>query len=83
MFRFVIHLTSEHSFTYTLDMSQREHIIATSYEIERLNQIIDRKIIKGQSYRVEAKRHLKLLKLLKKDTEQSRFGRLLSFISIF
>lgn len=64
-------------------MSQGEHTIAISYEIERLNQIIDKKIIRGVNYRAEAKKHRELLRLLKRDRRQFSFGKMFSFISIF
>ncbi len=64
-------------------MSQGEHTIAISYEIERLNQIIDKKIIKGVNYCAEAKKHRELLRLLKRDKSQFSLSKVFSFIGIF
>ena len=64
-------------------MSKNELKKTVESEIKRLNKIIDRKIIKGESYRTEAKRHLVLLKWLQKSVTGWNFSRAMSYVSLF
>ena len=81
-------LTSELQFTYnsyTLEvslakpMSKQRFIKTIRMELDKLNQDIDLKIIKGLSYARESRRHKMLMSELRKITRQSGFfGRLAS-----
>lgn len=62
-------------------MSHREHNRAVIQELRRINETIDRKIIHGESYRAEAKRHFQLLRLLRRS--RSRWYSLLSSFALF
>ena len=64
-------------------MSKSEHKKAIELEIKKLIKIIDRKMIRGESYRTEAKRHLVLLRLLQKSMTGWNFGRAMSYVSLF
>lgn len=57
-------------------MSQREYLKALNAEIQKLNDIIDRRIIEGEDYRREARRHRVLLRQLRRDESRRRFARL-------
>ena len=50
-------------------------------ELEQLNSIIDRKIVRGRDYRVEATRHRELLRSLSRMKKQRSFS--LNFLSFF
>ena len=54
-------MTGERSFTYTGLMQRREIIKALRRELQQLNWLIDWKIVRGQSYAREARRHKLLL----------------------
>ncbi len=58
-------------------MSQREYLKALNSEIQKLNEIIDRKILHDADYRREARRHKALLTQLRRDESRRRFSRLL------
>jgi hypothetical protein len=62
-------------------MSKSEHKRAIEWELKRLNTVIDQKIVKGLSYRTEARRHLSLLKELKRCNNSWNFSKALSFFS--
>lgn len=65
-------------------MSKSEHKKAIEWEIKRLNTVIDQKIVRGLDYKVEAKRHLSLLKELKRcQPSFLGFNKVFSFLSIF
>lgn len=55
------YLTSEPWFTYTINMSKTQAQKYIWMELSHLNEIIDRKIIQGESYHREALRHRALL----------------------
>lgn len=57
-------------------MSQREYLKALNFNIQKLNEIIDRKIMSDSDYRSEARRHKKLLAQLRKSESNRRFARL-------
>jgi hypothetical protein len=48
-------------------MSKQEYLKALNFEIQKLNGIIDRKIIQDADYRREARRHRHLLAQLRKE----------------
>lgn len=60
-------------------MNKREYIQTLKKEIAKLNRTIDEKVLKGQSYFFEAKRHAFLLKQLQgyERREQGIFSRLI------
>ncbi len=58
-------------------MSQREYLKVLNKEIQKLNEIIDRKILDDCDYRREARRHKTLLAQLRRDESRRRFSRLL------
>lgn len=59
-------------------MSQREYLKALNTEIQKLNEIIDRKILDDSDYRREARRHKTLLAQLRKDDSRRRLSNLLT-----
>ena len=48
-------------------MSQKEYIKALNTEIQKLNEVIDRKILGDVNYSREARRHKALLSKLRKE----------------
>ncbi len=66
-------------------MSKHQTIKAIRAEIDRLNQEIDLRIIKGVSYRREALRHKALMSQLARlaPRRSNWFGKSLSFMSAF
>ncbi len=67
-------------------MSKNQAIKAIRMELDRVNQEIDLKIIKGLSYVRESRRHKLLMSQLRRSisaTQSSWFGKSLSFISTF
>jgi hypothetical protein len=65
--------------TQTFTMNKREHIQTLKREIAKLNRAIDQKVLRGQSYFLEAKRHAFLLKQLQgyERRERGVFSRLI------
>lgn len=61
-------------FTYTYVMSKNDLIKTIQAEIQRLNQDIDLRIIRGLSYRREARRHKLLTIQLSRLTHKSALG---------
>ena len=59
-------------------MSQREYLKALNIEIQKLNEIIDRKILDDADYRREARRHKTLLAQLRKGDSRRRLSNLLT-----
>jgi predicted nucleic acid-binding Zn-ribbon protein len=55
-------------------MSQREYLKALNAEIQKLNEIIDWKIIENVDYRNEARRHKKLLRQLRSDESRRKLS---------
>jgi hypothetical protein len=62
-------------------MSQREYLKALNSEIQKLNEIIDRKILQDADYRREARRHKALLNQLRRDESRRRLSNV--FTAIF
>ena len=66
-------IDGERSFTYTkliniseLNMSERQYLKTLNAEIQKLNGVIDNKIMHSHDYRREAQRHKELLRQLRK-----------------
>lgn len=59
-------------------MSKQQYIQTLRNQISRLNVIIDRKIMLGRSYRMEARRHRILLRKLRQHKNPGFFDRLSS-----
>lgn len=66
-------------------MSKQQTIKAIRAEIDRLNQEIDLRIIRGVSYRRESRRHKALMSQLARLSPRRSFwlGKSLSFMSAF
>jgi len=62
-------------------MSERAYLKALNREIQKLNEIIDRKIIADADYHTEARRHKRLLAQLRKDESRRRLSSIL--LSLF
>lgn len=56
-------------------MSQREYLKALNAEVQKLNEVIDWKIVQDIDYRREARRHKALLARIRKDESRRRFSR--------
>ncbi len=61
-------------------MSKREYIKALNHEIQKLNGVIDLKIIADRDYSREARRHKKLLSEIRKQEVSSSVAQLFSFL---
>ncbi len=61
-------------------MSERAYLKALNKEIQKLNEVIDRKILEDMDYHKEAKRHKKLLNQLRRDESRRRFSNLVSLL---
>jgi hypothetical protein len=61
-------------------MSQREYLKALNAEIQKLNEIIDWKILENVDYRREARRHKMLLRQLRSDESRRKFSHLLGHL---
>ncbi len=57
-------------------MSERAYLKALNKEIQKLNYIIDRKILDDADYKKEARRHKALLAQLRKDESRRRLSSL-------
>ncbi len=63
-------------------MSQKQYLKSIEVEIQRINKIIDQKIIQGEDYWKEARDHKLLLKKIRFHERRSFFRRLFpTFIS--
>jgi hypothetical protein len=62
-------------------MSKNQLAHSISVELRKLNEVIDMKIIRGLSYRAEARRHKHLLTKLNQANRQRSFFSGLSFAS--
>ena len=56
-------------------MSQKEYVSALNQEIQKLNEVIDRKILGDISYAREARRHKQLLAKLRKEEARRLMSR--------
>lgn len=59
-------------------MSKKQYIQSLQNQIVRLNLIIDRKIMMGRSYKLEARQHKLLLTKMRKFRNPSLFDKLVS-----
>ena len=87
-------LTGERAFTYTMCirrattkgiyMTPQEYKKVLAAEIKKVNQRIDFKILRGERYSEDSKRHRELLKKLQNHHKKNRgFFRLLPGIALF
>ena len=60
-------------------MSKKQYLKALNAEIQKLNGIIDAKIMYERSYHREARRHKKLLAELRREEMNRAFDNILSF----
>jgi hypothetical protein len=59
-------------------MSQKQYMTALHRQLDRLNAIIDRKIMLGRNYKVEARQHRQLLMKLRSHRNPSMLDRISS-----
>ncbi len=59
-----------------ITMSERQYLKELNIEIQKLNEIIDRKIMHHSDYKREARRHKDLLTQLRRDEARRSFSRL-------
>jgi len=59
-------------------MSQKQYLKTIEKEIQRINRIIDFKILRGEEYKKEAQDHKLLLKKIRFYNRQSFFKRIFS-----
>lgn len=64
-------------------MSQKQYIKMLEREIEKLNRIIDLKILHGEDYRREARDHKLILRKIRYHARQNFFQRLFPLRSRF
>ena len=65
-------------------MSERAYLKALNREIQKLNEVIDQKILADVDYHKEARRHKRLLRELRRDESRRRFSSLLwSFLPLW
>jgi hypothetical protein len=64
-------------------MSQKQYVKMLEREIEKLNRVIDRKILKGEDYRKEARDHKLILKKIRYNTKRNFFQKFFPFSSRF
>ncbi|MDQ5928014.1 MAG: hypothetical protein QG633_452 [Patescibacteria group bacterium] len=64
-------------------MSQHQYQHRLENELDSLNSLIDEKIIRGLSYRSEAKRHKMLIRQARQMRRQPLFSRVLSYVGLF
>jgi hypothetical protein len=57
-------------------MSQHEYLKLLEKEIQRINKIIDHKIIHGEEYFKEARDHKILLRKIRQHTQKNFFNRM-------
>jgi hypothetical protein len=64
-------------------MSQKQYVKMLEKEIQKLNVEIDKKILRGESYRKEAHDHKLILRKIRFNTRKSFFERLFPSMSKF
>jgi len=64
-------------------MSQKQYLKTVEKEIQRINRIIDMKILRGEEYFREARDHKLLLKKIRFYNRQNLFRRLFPFFLSF
>ena len=55
-------------------MSKQEYLRALNAEIQRLNQVIDYKVMHQDNYRKEARRHKELLRQIRREERRRSLG---------
>lgn len=65
-------------------MSEQQYYIKVRKELQRINEIIDAKIVQGKGYTFEARKHMMLREMIRKAKQQNKkqksFG-LFSFLT--
>ncbi len=61
-------------------MTKMGLIYMINKELRKINQEIDKKIVKGSSYEREARRHKDLVKKLRRMESEAAFARTLAFL---
>ena len=64
-------------------MKQNEYMKVIEKELQRINKIIDYKIIHGEEYHREARDHKLLLRKIRQNSQQSFFQRLFPTLAHF
>ncbi|MBP9771768.1 MAG: hypothetical protein KBD16_02475 [Candidatus Pacebacteria bacterium] len=64
-------------------MQYKEYKQHLEQELETLNWVIDEKILRGLSYKSEARRHLDLIKQARRERRRPLFTRLMSAMALF
>lgn len=64
-------------------MTQREYRVVLKRELNKINRKIDEKIMWGQNYKQEARRHKELIIRMQNLGKKSIFSRALSFMTLF
>jgi hypothetical protein len=64
-------------------MSQKQYLKIIEKEIQRVNKMIDAKILQGEEYRKEARDHKLLLKKMRYNSQQGVFKKLFPTFSYF
>jgi hypothetical protein len=62
-------------------MSQKQYVTALYRQLERLNAIIDRKIMLGRTYKAEARRHRQILSKIRSHRNPSVFDKISSLFT--
>jgi len=83
-------LDGERTFTYTLYtlviafvcMSKKEYLRALNDEIQKLNSVIDTKIMHEADYRREARRHKELLRQIRRENRNRRWAQIFEGFSM-
>jgi hypothetical protein len=65
-----------------VSMSKREYLRALNDEIQKLNAIIDTKIMRDDDYRREARRHKELLRQIRRENRSRRWARIFEGFSM-
>jgi hypothetical protein len=63
-------------------MSKKEYLKALNDEIQKLNTVIDTKIMHEADYRREARRHKELLRQIRRENRHRRVGRIFELFSM-
>ena len=53
-------------------MSEQQNYVKLKKELERINQIIDSKIVQGRSYSFESRKHAMLRQMINKNKQQNK-----------
>lgn len=64
-----------------MSMSKKEYLKALNDEIQKLNAVIDTKIMHDADYRREARRHKELLRQIRRENRSRRWARIFEAFS--